>query len=798
MGATPENDFLSRCINCMADKGAHAKCPECGYDEGRFVQEALYLRPRTILNAKYLCGLPLGKGGFGITYIGWDIALERKLAIKEFFPSALATRHRNQSTVLANSSEEQEYLEIGLRMFLDEARRVAQFHHVDGIVTVHDFFEENSTAYMVMEYLSGSDLHTFLRKQGGRLALDQTLDLIRPVLQALKHIHAGKVYHRDISAQNIIITDQGQPKLIDFGAAKYTVRERSDTVRVVKAGYSPLEQYSSRGKIGPWTDIYALGATLYLLLSGALPPESPDRYYKDDLVPLSECDALDVPEHINQAVLHCLSVKFDDRYQKVDELEAALFAGGSPVASQTDTVALQPPPPPVPPDPPRKIAPPSSGPPKKEPSGGKAKKAVLLAAVLGALALGLVAFLLVGKDKELPKPSAPAPAATVAVGAKASPKLQDAKQRMAKLNTALAKADEHLKANRLAEAERGYKKALVIDPKSQKARQGLQAVAAARQSAQQDKRYKALLQKGRQSLAQGKLTTARDSFQQALRIRPKKKEAQQGLETARKRIAADQQAKKYAELLRQGEENLAQGKLELAQANFQQALQIKPQATEARKGLKAAQERIAKAQKEKQYQELMRQGRSSLAQGKLEQAKDSFQQALKMKPKSEESRQALESVKNKIAAKPSSTPPVVGHGKLLVGCQPVAKVFMDEQLLGTTPLAADQIAVGKHNIKVEGFGAAKSVKVYIEKGQKKEIHLLLKGGDLSVNSAPWAEILLDGQKVGYTPLRREGLVLGPHVVTARRDGFQTQRKHISFQLGKPISVSFQLRRKLGN
>jgi serine/threonine protein kinase/tetratricopeptide (TPR) repeat protein len=797
MGAMPENDFLNRCINCMADKGEHAKCPECGYDEGRFVQEALYLRPRTILNTKYLCGLPLGKGGFGITYIGWDIALERKLAIKEFFPSALATRHQNQSTVLANSSEEQEYLEIGLRMFLDEARRVAQFHHVDGIVTVHDFYEENSTAYMVMEYLSGSDLHAFLRKQGGRLALDQTLDLIHPVLQALKHIHAGKVYHRDISAQNIIVTDQGQPKLIDFGAAKYTVRERSDTVRVVKAGYSPLEQYSSRGKIGPWTDIYALGATLYLLLSGDLPPESPDRYYKDDLVPLSEYDGLDVPEHINQAVLHCLSVKFDDRYQKVDELEAALFAGGHPVASQTDTVALQPPPP-VPPEPPTEIAPPSSGPPKQEPSRGKTKKAVLLAAVLGALALGLVAFLLVGKDKGSPKPSAPAPAAAVAVGAKVSPKPQDAKQRTAKLNIALAKADEHLKANRLAEAERDYKKALEVDPKSQKARQGIQAVAEARQSVQQDKRYKTLLQKGRQSLAQGKLATARDSFQQALRIRPKAKEAQQGLETARKRIAADQQAKKYAELLRQGEENLAQGKLEQAQAYFQQALQIKPQATQARQGLKTAQERIAKAQKEKQYQELMRQGRSSLAKGKLEQAKDSFQQALNIKPQSEESRQALESVKNKIAAKPSSAPPVVEHGKLLVGCQPVAKVFMDGQLLGTTPLGADQIPVGKHSIKVKGFGAVRSVEVYIEKGQKKEIRLLLKGGTLSVNSAPWAEILLDGQKVGYTPLRREGLVLGPHVVTAQRDGFQTQRKHISFQLGKPVSISFQLRRKLGD
>ncbi len=281
---------------------------------------------RTILNGKYMVQRVLGEGGFGITYEGWDLNLELKVAIKEYYPSGFVTRGNTE--VIAYTGSGEEYYEKGKQKFLSEAKTLARFYFLPGIVGVKDFFLENNTAYIVMEFLDGVTLKTYTEQAGGRLPSQQVLDFMRPVMHSLAEVHKSGLIHRDISPENIMITKEGQVKLLDFGAARDISPEGEKSLSVLlKPGYAPEEQYRTHGEQGPWTDVYALCATIYRCVTGESPEEPLERARHDELKPPSMMGAQLTPQQ-DMAIVRGLSLYAENRFQNVEELEAALYGGG--------------------------------------------------------------------------------------------------------------------------------------------------------------------------------------------------------------------------------------------------------------------------------------------------------------------------------------------------------------------------------------------------------------------------------------------------------------------------------------
>lgn len=312
------------CMVCMTDKGTAAVCPRCGFTESAEAASPTHLPPRTLLQARYVVGRVLGEGGFGITYLGWDETLALRVAIKEFLPHYLATRSADRVSVQVHQHEKVGEFAYGLEKFLDEARLLARFADHPGIVAVRDFFAAHRTGYLVMNYLDGMTFQDYLTRQGGRIGLDQALSILLPVMDTLEEIHAAGLLHRDISPDNLFLPTGKPAKLIDFGAARAALGERSCSLSViVKPGYAPEEQYRSRGQQGPWTDLYALGATFYCALTGQRPPPAPDRFYQDTLLPPSALGAL-LPPAAESILLKALAVRAEQRFQAVGEFRAAL------------------------------------------------------------------------------------------------------------------------------------------------------------------------------------------------------------------------------------------------------------------------------------------------------------------------------------------------------------------------------------------------------------------------------------------------------------------------------------------
>ncbi len=331
MAETQNTRYSHICINCMEEKGAGSICSYCGFDESRFTPHPSSLRLRTFLHDRYLIGRVLGQGGFGITYLGFDTGLyNKKVAIKEYFPSQLVSRAVSTATIVPMEGERDAFFQQGLNSFLEEARNILKFSENPSIVNVYDFFKAHGTGYMAMEFIEGITLADFLTQQGGKISINAAKEIVLPLLDTLEELHAARLYHRDISPHNIMITRQQLPVLIDFGAARYVVGKQSNSLSlVVKPGYSPFEQYTSRGEIGSWTDIYACGATLYVMISGCMPPPSPDRIQKDDLRPpsrlLTNLSAQQVSgKKLDNLLLHALAVDKSDRFETIAEFKAAL------------------------------------------------------------------------------------------------------------------------------------------------------------------------------------------------------------------------------------------------------------------------------------------------------------------------------------------------------------------------------------------------------------------------------------------------------------------------------------------
>lgn len=267
----------------------------------------------------------LGAGGFGITYKGHDNDLNCAVAIKEYLPASLAIRRPDGTTVIAKSDVDTTNYEYGLKRFMDEARTLALFKEPN-IVRVFRFFRANGTAYLVMEYEDGQALSAFLRKQKKPLSEDQIKAIIIPILDGLRAVHAQHYLHRDIKPGNIYLRKNGSPVLLDFGSARQALVGQSQSLTgVVTPGYGPFEQYNTRGKQGPWTDLYAIGATMYRCVTNKMPPDAPDRIAAlqenepDPILPAVEAGKGRYSEKFLRTIDWMLSPNLKNRPQSVKE-----------------------------------------------------------------------------------------------------------------------------------------------------------------------------------------------------------------------------------------------------------------------------------------------------------------------------------------------------------------------------------------------------------------------------------------------------------------------------------------------
>ena len=318
---------LNLCFNCMKKKPQPGPCPYCSFDESAYEPAPHHLPPGTILYGKYLIGRVLGEGGFGITYVGWDLNLEMKVAVKEYYPNGFVTRDNGRSNTLTIlTGPRGEFFQKGVEKFVEEARRLAKFWRLPGIVAVKDYFQENKTAYIVMEFVQGSTLKEILKNASdGRFPAEQIFQMMCPVMKSLDKVHEAGLIHRDISPDNLMVDREGQVMLIDFGAARDFLAEGEKSLSVMlKPGYAPEEQYRSRGKQGPWTDVYSLCATMYRAITGQVPEESLDRLAEDTLKRPSQL-GVSLPGWQEKALMKGLAVFQKDRLQSMKELEAALY-----------------------------------------------------------------------------------------------------------------------------------------------------------------------------------------------------------------------------------------------------------------------------------------------------------------------------------------------------------------------------------------------------------------------------------------------------------------------------------------
>jgi serine/threonine protein kinase len=273
----------------------------------------------------------LGVGGFGIVYLAFDHALEREVAVKEYMPSSLVGRTATMQVSLLSQSNAETF-SLGLRSFVNEARLLARFDH-PSLVKVHRYWEDNNTAYMAMPYYRGSNLHAERRRMTQPPDEAWLRSILEPLLGAMERLHREGVYHRDISPDNIILEPDGRPVLLDFGAARRVISDKSMALTaILKPAYAPIEQYAETGNVkqGPWTDLYAMGATMHYLLLGRAPAPATTRTVVDDMAPLASQALPGCSVSFLQCLDWMLSPRPNDRPQSVAAVREALTNGVPP------------------------------------------------------------------------------------------------------------------------------------------------------------------------------------------------------------------------------------------------------------------------------------------------------------------------------------------------------------------------------------------------------------------------------------------------------------------------------------
>lgn len=323
------------CPYCMTQVGDDGVCPNCGLTSGTYTPLPHHIPPGTVLMGRYLVGRVLGEGGFGITYIGCDLRLELKVAIKEYFPTNWVARHSDVSLAVSNYAGAAGSYEKGKSRFLYEARTMAKMDKQPEIVSVRDFFELNNTAYIVMEYVDGTTFKELVAQRGGRIPAGELLHLIEPLFSALSAVHAAGLIHRDISPDNLML-ERGSVRLLDFGCARESTQGDETMTITLKHGYAPIEQYQHRGQ-GPWTDVYGLSATIYYCLTGKTPPQALDRLMDDEII-MPRRLGVDLTEKQEKALLRGMGIKQHQRFRSVEELHTALYEGGEVPVTEPEPV----------------------------------------------------------------------------------------------------------------------------------------------------------------------------------------------------------------------------------------------------------------------------------------------------------------------------------------------------------------------------------------------------------------------------------------------------------------------------
>ena len=316
---------MSRCYSCFKEvDDAFEVCPHCGQIRTSEAKEPIYLKPGTVLIGRYLIGEAIGSGGFGIIYKAWDLKLETIVAVKEFFASKLMTRAAGQSEVIVSKKAKEEF-DYRKTRFLAEARNMAKFGNHRSIPNVFEFFEANGTGYIVMELLRGEALNEYLHSNGGKIDPGFSLFVINEVGNALVSLHEKGIIHRDVAPDNIFVCSGGEIriKLLDLGAAKLADSPDDVVDIILKPGYSPVEQYDNTNNIGTWSDVYALGATLYVMLTGIKPDESTNRKINDTLIPPHDLDA-SIPENLSNAIMKAMAIDTHMRFKTVTEFLKAI------------------------------------------------------------------------------------------------------------------------------------------------------------------------------------------------------------------------------------------------------------------------------------------------------------------------------------------------------------------------------------------------------------------------------------------------------------------------------------------
>lgn len=312
------------CLRCMRISDEAEICPHCGREKSGQLTWSKALAPGTVLNNKILIGNILGKGGYGITYIGYDMLLEYRVAVKEFFPDEMVDRDPDGSTVMVLDEVNGEEYQKETTAYLREARVLAEFSKFPGIVSIKDLFYQNNTGYLIMEFLEDGNLRKYIDNHGGWLGVEEALELMEPVISILGRLHKAGLIHRDISPDNIMMDEDGKVKLIDFGGSK-KLGINNQQVFLGKWGFAPLEQMLSKiSEQGPWTDIYGICATLYCMMTGDVPQASYERNEKDELVNIVDY-TITIDKKVARAIMKGLSMDPSMRQQSIDELYKDLY-----------------------------------------------------------------------------------------------------------------------------------------------------------------------------------------------------------------------------------------------------------------------------------------------------------------------------------------------------------------------------------------------------------------------------------------------------------------------------------------
>lgn len=320
-------DYNLLCPACMHKHATPQKiCARCKTDRTTVANKMEQLPVGTILNEKYYIGSVIGQGGFGITYRAWDMSLDVKVAVKEYFPgNSVFRRDIGEAEVMARSSESEEFFRIGREKFFQEARSLARFSNLTGVIGVRDFFQANGTAYIVMDYAEGRTLKELMTGDHNQNIME-ILEMFRSLIEDLGAMHEQNLIHRDIKPENIMISPENKAVLLDFGAARAYMGSQviSSYSMTLTHGYAPVEQYQNAEQ-GPWTDVYALCATLYELVTGKQPITSLERLMnKKPLTRPSEM-GVNIPKSVEDAIIAGMAIHKEERTQSMKELYAGLY-----------------------------------------------------------------------------------------------------------------------------------------------------------------------------------------------------------------------------------------------------------------------------------------------------------------------------------------------------------------------------------------------------------------------------------------------------------------------------------------